>query len=136
MCSSDLLSAMLLAMSLPAAAQAPGSVRADAAQLVAHAKRTSEKITIDGRPDEAAWQTAELVRGLTQKEPDEDKPSSEETEFRILYDQEFLYIAAWCHDKNHSGLTLNNLKRDFDIQEQDYVGIMLDTFAEIGRAHV
>ena len=58
----------------------------------------SDKIIIDGHLDEAAWKNAEHRGGLLEKEPFPLVPMSEETEFAILYDEENLYIGAWCLD--------------------------------------
>ncbi|MBI3933534.1 MAG: carbohydrate binding family 9 domain-containing protein [Acidobacteria bacterium] len=90
--------------------------------------RTDAKLTIDGRLDEPAWQTAPVITDFTQKQPDEGQSLTELTEVRILYNQEFLYIGAYCHDRVPNGYIVNEIQRDFDIQLQDYFAFVLDTF--------
>ena len=65
-----------------------------------HAYRLSEsdEIIIDGHLSEEAWKNADHCGGLLEKEPFPLIPMSEETEFAILYDEENLYIGAWCRD--------------------------------------
>ncbi|MSO19567.1 MAG: hypothetical protein EXQ56_03760 [Acidobacteria bacterium] len=118
---------LLIALPAPLRPQAPDATSSNG-KLITHARFTDAKITIDGKPDEPAWQTAELITGLVQKEPEEGQPPTEKTEFRVLYDKEFLYVAAWCHDRTKNGVIINDLGHDFDIQEQDYIAVILDTF--------
>ncbi len=48
------------------------------------AVRTEESIVVDGRLDDLAWQKAEVIDHLTQREPQEGEPITESTEIRIL----------------------------------------------------
>jgi len=95
---------------------------------IAPAVFTEEMLVIDGRLDEPAWQTASAVSDFTQKEPDEGQPLTELTEVRVLYNREFLYIGAYCHDRVPHGFIVNDIRRDFDILQQDYFALVLDTF--------
>jgi hypothetical protein len=61
---------------------------------VAHAARSSARLSIDGKLDEAAWATARPITQFTQSRPDEGKASSLPTEVRFLFDDEALYVAA------------------------------------------
>jgi hypothetical protein len=111
---------------LPAAAQ-----RVDVEKEprpVARATLTSEKITIDGKLDESAWQSTEPITRMIQREPDEGLPATERTEFRILYDKENFYFGVRAYDRTRRGYIINDLRRDFDVMEQDYIAIVLDTF--------
>ncbi|MBI2820304.1 MAG: carbohydrate binding family 9 domain-containing protein, partial [Acidobacteria bacterium] len=89
---------------------------------------TDTKLTIDGNLDEPAWQTAQVISDFTQREPDEGAALTERTEVRVLYNNEFLYIGAYCHDRMPNRVIINDIRRDFNFQDQDYFGIMLDTF--------
>ena len=64
----------------------------------AYRLKNSDEITIDGNLKEPAWTNAERRGGLLEKEPYPLVPMSEQTEFAILYDDENLYIGAWCYD--------------------------------------
>src|SRR5688572_27891588 len=57
---------------------------------IATAVRTTDRIVIDGRLDEAAWQTAPPAKDFIQKVPLTNRPESERTEVRFLYDDDNL----------------------------------------------
>lgn len=101
-----------------------------ATSKVANAKFISEKIVIDGRLTEPAWQGAEANDGFIQREPEEGKPASERTEVRLLYTTEMLYIGVVCHDKTPDKILVNDIRKDFNQGEQDSFGIILDTFLD------
>jgi hypothetical protein len=79
------------------AAQAPGTAGAGAPSRL-HASRASEPIRIDGRLDEAVWQSAPAATGFRQIEPVQDAPATLETEVRVLFDDEHLYVGAVVRD--------------------------------------
>lgn len=66
-----------------------------------HAYRLSpdDNIEIDGKLDEPAWSKAEHKSDFIEKEPYPLIPTSDETEFAILYDDENLYVGIWCWDE-------------------------------------
>ncbi len=113
---------------------AAASVRAETATVLpeestfmrtAHAaRRTGPRIVVDGRMDEPAWQAAPLEDAFTQVSPDEGKPASVHTAFRVLWDDEFLYFGAICDDPEPPTATLS--RRDRFI-EGDTVQFDLDT---------
>src|SRR5262245_34345762 len=84
----------------PAAPPTPRAQNSSASskpRRTAVAKYTDEKITVDGRMNEPAWQTAEVSIGFTQQDPVEGTPSSELTEVRVLYNKDMLYFGVFCH---------------------------------------
>jgi hypothetical protein len=95
---------------------------------IATAKYTDAKIVIDGRLDEPAWQAAEVSGDFLQQDPREGEPASEKTDVRVLYNHEFLYVSAVCHDRTPSKIVNNDIRRDFDTLNQDYFTLLLDTF--------
>ena len=48
---------------------------------------------VDGRLDDSCWVSGEWSRGFLQKEPHEGTPATEETAFRILFDERHIYVA-------------------------------------------
>src|ERR1041385_3574511 len=94
---------------------------------VGYARFADQKIKVDGVLDDPAWASSDVFENFTQKEPEDGHPATERTEVRILYNKEFLYFAAYCHDSVPNGLVINDINRDFDIQEQDYFAVVLDT---------
>src|SRR6266498_4410931 len=51
---------------------------------------------IDGNLDDRVWKTAAVINHFTQVEPEEGSGPSENTEVRLLYDRDNLYIAVRC----------------------------------------
>ena len=95
------------------------------------ALRATSTIRIDGNLDETDWQTASPVSGFTQEEPEQGAPPSFDTEVRVLYDNENLYISAVCYDAEGSeGIRVQDLRRDFDFFENDVFGVSLDPFSD------
>ncbi len=91
----------LVAVRAPAArAQRPDSVSigSPAVRPIANAVRRSGPIVIDGRIDEDAWKSAEVISDFRQFQPIEGARASQRTEVRILYDDQAIYIGARLHD--------------------------------------
>ncbi|MEE8177511.1 MAG: hypothetical protein V3T65_05905, partial [Acidobacteriota bacterium] len=68
------------------------------------AMRTELPVVLDGIPDEPAWEQAPVSLGFVQKDPLEGEPSTERTEFRILYTATTLYIGIICYDSGAEGI--------------------------------
>jgi len=116
---------LLLAAAAPAVAQEKALPRESSFMRTAHAaRRTGGSIQIDGRMDEAAWQAAPLEDDFTQVSPDEGRPATVRTAFRVLWDDEYLYFGAICDDP--AGATATLSRRDRFI-EGDSVQFDLDT---------
>jgi hypothetical protein len=116
---------LLLAAAPPALGQPPELPAESTFVRTAHAaRRQGGPIQIDGRMDEPAWQAATLEDGFTQVNPDEGRPASVHTSFRVLWDDEYLYFGAICDDPEGATRTLS--RRDRYI-EGDSVQFDLDT---------
>jgi len=122
--SSLLLSVALLAALLPVA---PTPVAAQPAPL--SIPRLTGPVEIDGRVDEAAWMAiAPLpVVGST---PVFGGSPSERTEFRLAYDDEYLYLSGRMHDSDPSGIRATSLRRDDTGASNDWMVLVLDTFMD------
>ncbi len=94
------------------------------------AVETTEPPTIDGLLDEALWQRAEPATGFVQSDPIEGQPATEQTEVRVAFDKDFLYIAARCLDSDPSSIIVNEIRKDFVPREQDAFEVLLDTFLD------
>lgn len=92
------------------------------------AVRTEESIAVDGRLDDLAWQKAEVIDHLTQREPQEGESITESTEIRILYDDEYLYIGVVCNDSQPDKIVASEMRRDAPLRDNDYFEIYLDTY--------
>lgn len=76
------------------------------------AVRTAQKVTIDGKLDDAAWSKAWLETNFTQKFPDENKPPTQRTEVRVLFNNESLYIGVRCFDTRPQDIIARLTRRD------------------------
>ncbi len=116
----------LLAAALPALAQPRRELPPESSFVrTAHAaRRQGGEIRVDGKMDEPAWLAAPLEENFTQVNPDEGRPASVRTAFRVLWDDEYLYFGAICDDPVGATATLS--RRDRYI-EGDSVQFDLDT---------
>ncbi len=87
-----------------------------------------QTLAIDGRLDDPAWQLAPASGRFIQREPRFGAIASERTEFRILYDEKYLYFGVWAYDSDPSGIRASELKRDSGLRRGDQVKITIDTF--------
>jgi hypothetical protein len=60
--------------------------------------------------------------------PHEREPPTEETEVRVFYDQDNLYLGIACHDREPTAVVSTQLARDSDLNVDDHVTVVLDPF--------
>lgn len=87
-------------------------------------------IVLDGFLNEEAWKRAKKISNFTQRELNFGKPVTQRTEVAVLYDEEYLYIGAWCYDSTPEKIIAKELKRDFDYSLDDNFIIILDTYKD------
>jgi hypothetical protein len=81
---------------------------------------------IDGKSDDAAWQKVEWSGDFLQREPYEGKPPSQQTAFKILYDDKNLYVVIRAFDTEADKIERRVTRRDgFD---GDWVEINIDSY--------
>ncbi len=98
-------------------------------ERVMRAVRVQEKIIIDGELDERGWGLAEPATDFIQRLPYAGEPATERTEVRLIYDDENLYVGAYCFDSaGDNGIVIKDIKRDFNTLQSDGFQIVLDTF--------
>ena len=83
---------------------------------------------IDGSLKDAAWALAPAAGGFYQREPNPGQPSTERTEFRVLYDDRKIYFGVWAFDSDPSGIHATEKKRDSGLTKGDRIAIVVDTF--------
>lgn len=98
--------------------------------------RVQHPITVDGQLNEPEWLSALAATGFTQSEPHTGSPGTENTDVRVLYDDEHLYIGAYLHDREPDKLIINDLKKDFSEDQQDDFEVILDTFRDRTNGYV
>ncbi|MEL7219880.1 MAG: DUF5916 domain-containing protein, partial [Bacteroidota bacterium] len=89
--------------------------------------KATSNMQIDGKLEEAAWQTATLVSDFFRQEPRQGGPIRYVTQVKFLYDDKYLYVGAFCQDSvGLEGIRVQDLRRDFSWGENDLFGIALD----------
>jgi hypothetical protein len=80
---------------------------------------------IDGRLDDAVWQTAVPYRDFRTFKPRFGEEVSEGTDMYMAYDAQNLYFAFRCRDSDPGKIRATLAKRD-NIDDEDYVAVILD----------
>jgi hypothetical protein len=91
--------------------------------------RTEAALRLDGRLDEAAWQTAPAVY-LTQQSPQPGGPTPYQTKVRVLRTEDALYFGFLCRDPEPGKIAVRTWRRDGEMGGDDTVGIVLDTYGD------
>ncbi|MGB8951630.1 MAG: DUF5916 domain-containing protein [Candidatus Aminicenantales bacterium] len=95
-------------------------------QKIVKAIRTGAPVTIDGRLDESIWQS-DAYDGFTQNDPEDGKPSTENTRVWVAYDEKALYIAAFCQDSEPDKINKRLGRRDAMI-DSDWFMFAVDPY--------
>ncbi len=82
--------------------------------------------SIDGILNDEIWNLGEWVDDFTQNEPYNGRPASQRTEFKILFDDNNLYVAIKAYDTNPDSI-VNRLTRR-DEADGDLVAILVDSY--------
>ena len=91
----------------------------------------AEPPTVDGNVlDDPAWKAAPVITGFRQEQPDEGQPASENTEVRIVFTRDTLYIGVVCFDREPSSIIVSDSRRDAGLDETDSFRIILDTYRD------
>ncbi|HSP16622.1 MAG TPA: DUF5916 domain-containing protein [Thermoanaerobaculia bacterium] len=88
-----------------------------------HAVRVTTPPVIDGSLDDPAWQNAPEFTDFTQHDPDDMRPPTMRTSFRIVYDDSAIYFGAKMFDPGRPAVRL--ARRD-TFGNSDFLSINLD----------
>ena len=96
---------------------------------VLQTKFSSDKITIDGKINEVAWQNVPFAKDFITFEPDNGNvvDNKKRTEVKILYDNDAIYIAAVMFDDEPDKILKEITQRD-NIGTSDFFGIFINGF--------
>lgn len=103
------------------------------AKKVYYATRIDKRPKIDGKLNDECWENGIWSGGFMQQVPNQGKAPSQNTEIKILYDNNNLYVAFKCHDKEPSGIRPILGRRDNMIG--DIAGIALDSYHDKQTAY-
>jgi len=87
---------------------------------------------IDGVLNEEAWKDGIWYGNFTQNEPYNNKPVSQKTDFKILYDDNNIYIAVRSLDIHPDSIVQRLTRRDQ--VEGDVVAILIDSYHDLRTA--
>ena len=90
--------------------------------------RATSTPVIDGRLDDAAWETAAFVDDFHQTTPTDGAVPSELTIVRVTYDDEYLYIAADMRDSSPDEIRATQMVQGKMFFSDDRFYVMLDSF--------
>ncbi len=93
------------------------------------AVRTTAKIIVDGDISDSAWKNAPLATEFVEYQPNIGKKEAyaNRTEVRILYDNNAIYVAGFCHESSRDSISTELVGRDV-IASNDFVGVLFDTY--------
>lgn len=91
--------------------------------------RTQNRITVNGELDEEIWQSAAVAAGFIQAFPIPGAPPTYETEVRVLYDDNAIYIGATLYDAHPDSILRELTQRD-QIGNTDWFGVFIDTYRD------
>ena len=83
---------------------------------------------VDGDLSDAPWQGAERAGDFVQHEPQDRVPSTERTEFRVVYTPTTIYFGIEAFDSDPSGIIAKEMERDSSVSQDDSIIILIDTF--------
>jgi len=90
---------------------------------------------LDGILSKNEWKNATVIHNFTQKEPTEGSNVSEPTVVLITYDKDNIYFGIRCFDKEAKKIVANEMRRDYDLSDNDYFEIIIDTFHDQRNAY-
>jgi hypothetical protein len=108
-----------------------GYLLAQDTNRTAKAIRTTLPVKIDGTLNDPAWNTATAFTDFIEQRPVFGNRENEatKTEVWLLYDDNAIYVAGFCHEKNQDSISTELVGRD-KIGINDFAGIMFDTYLD------
>lgn len=99
--------------------------------------KIERSLKADGLLDEPEWQNAPSINLDFQVEPFQGRKASFNSTVKLLYNQQYLYVAAILKDSvGKNSYRAPNLKRDYQFVENDLFGIAIDGFNDRRNAIV
>ena len=96
----------------------------------------AEGPVIDGRVNDAIWQSVKPYTTFTQQDPNEGAPATEKTEVRIIVGKGNVYVSVIAFDSDPSKIIVSQARRDASLNDTDSVVLVLDTFNDNQNAFV
>lgn len=101
--------------------------RASQVPAIAAYELGDQTIRVDGHLDDAAWARAHGGAGFGMWDPDRGSPATEQTVFKVAYDDEAIYFAVACLESDCSNIASTLSRRDRFVNS-DFVSIFIDPY--------
>jgi len=94
--------------------------------------RVGEPIRLDGRVDDDVYARVSPISDLVEIEPREGESATQKTEAWLLFDDEYVYVAARCWESRPDRMVASEMRRDNppNYMGSDNVRFLLDTFCD------
>lgn len=99
------------------------------AQKTGIALRTAQEVRIDGNQEESDWANAPVLSDFIQNSPNPGQQPRSQTEVRVMYDNEALYVLAKMLDPYPDSIPHQLTNRD-DFGNTDFFGLTLSCFRD------
>ncbi len=93
-------------------------------------RKSTAPIILDGKLDDADWQTADVASQFRQFFPYDSSLANAQTEIRLTYDEHFIYLAAKMYNLGPREYVTPSLRRDYRGEANDGVSVVFDTFKD------
>jgi hypothetical protein len=100
----------------------------DAEQVTIRAVRVTQPLVIDGRLDDAVYQTIQPAPPFRQQEPQVGELATEQTELWVLFDDRNVYVSARMHDSAPDRMVADEMRRDGSLFQNEHLVVVFDTF--------
>lgn len=92
----------------------------------------TEQIKLDGVPDEVAWDYVEWASDFTEFSPDDGTSPLQQSSFKVLHDDKYLYVAYRAHDSSPDSIVARLGRRDQFTG--DWMEVNLDSYHDLRTA--
>ncbi|WP_374950481.1 DUF5916 domain-containing protein, partial [Mucilaginibacter sp.] len=122
---------MFMQLTLGSVAQEAFSPLPEAKRPHLQAVRTTKKISINGIPDESAWEAAPVAKCFTTAYPIQGDSATFDTAVKLLYDDKKIYISARCNfPAGAKKIQVQDMRRDFSFSNNELFEILIDPFKD------
>lgn len=95
-----------------------------------HVKKAVDEIKLDGILSETDWKTANTATNFWQYFPTDSLLSIVDSEAKITFDDQFLYVGFKVIDNDVGPWVTTSLRRDFRGDHNDVISVIFDTFSD------
>jgi Domain of unknown function (DUF5916) len=97
-----------------------------------HIKPATSKINVDGVLDDEAWKNTDVAKDFWLRIPTDTARANNQTEVRLTYDDNFLYVSAICFKQNDGkSATVQSMKRDYAFGANECFQVMVEPFNDL-----